>query len=236
MATSEGAGRQLMLRHLKAVLPNRPVPMRVWRGPFRGAVVVMNPRASMRKSLGLYEHELNTWVDAALRRVTRVLDVGANDGYFTFGCAAAFRRLGIAGEIIAFEAQAQHVRELRASVQAQDAGGVAIDIRHAFVGAKTGGAFFALDDLTIADRSNTLIKLDVEGAEEAVVAGAASWLQPGNLFVIEVHRAEFIERLQATFRSRGLSLDLIEQQPLPILGREERDTDNWWLVSSLERR
>ena len=56
------------------------------------------------------------------------------------------------------------------------------------------------------------------------------------MFVIEVHRAEFIERLQATFRSRGLALDLVEQQPLPILGREERDADNWWLVSRLERR
>jgi hypothetical protein len=225
-----------MLGVLKTVLPNRPVPMRVWRGPFRGARVVMNPRASLRKSLGLYEHELNGWIEAALRRVTRVLDVGANDGYFTFGCAAAFRRLGIAGEIIGFEAQAQHVRELRSSVAAQEAGGVTIDIRHAFVGARTGGDVFALDDLTMDDRSKTLLKLDVEGAEEAVIAGAASWLQPGNLFVIEVHRAEFIERLKATFRSHGLSLDLVEQQPLPILGREQRDPNNWWLVSTLEPR
>ena len=225
-----------MLRVLKSVLPNRPVPMRVWRGPFRGARVVMNPRASLRKSLGLYEHELNGWIESALRQVTRVLDVGANDGYFTFGCAAAFRRLGISGEIIAFEAQAQHVRELRSSVAAQESGGVSIDIRHAFVGARTGGECFALDDLTIADRSKTLIKLDVEGAEEAVIAGAASWLQPGNLFVIEVHRAEFIERLQATFRLRGLALDLVEQRPLPLLGREERDPNNWWLLSTLERR
>jgi hypothetical protein len=225
-----------MLRHLKSVLPNRPVPMRVWRGPFRGARVVMNPRASLRKSLGLYEHELNGWLESALGQVTRVLDVGANDGYFTFGCAAAFRRLGVAGEIIGFEAQAQHVRELRSSVVAQEAGGVSIDIRHAFVGDRTANEFFALDDLTTADRSQTLVKIDVEGAEEAVIAGAATWLRPGNLFVIEVHRAEYIERLQATFRSKGLSLDLVEQRPLPILGREERDPNNWWLVSTLERR
>ena len=225
-----------MLGPLKRLLPDRPVPMRVLRGPFRGARVVMNPRASLRKALGLYEHELNGWIESAMRQVTRVLDVGANDGYFTFGCAAAFRRLGIAGEIIGFEAQAQHVRKLRSSVAAQEAGGVSIDIRHAFVGDRTGNEFFALDDLTITDRSKTLVKIDVEGAEEAVIAGAASWLQPGNLFVIEVHHAEFIERLKTTFRSQGLSLDLVEQQPLPILGREERDPNNWWLVSTLERR
>ena len=68
----------------------------------------MTPRNSVRKILGLYERELNMWLELALQKVTRVLDVGANDGYFTFGCAAVFRRLGKAGEIIAFEPQARH--------------------------------------------------------------------------------------------------------------------------------
>ena len=223
-----------MLSLLKRALPDRPVPMRIWRGPFRGARVVMNPRASLRKCLGLYEHELNGWLEAALPRVTRVLDVGANDGYFTFGCAAAFRRRGIAAEIFAFEAQAKHVIELRDSIAAQDAGAVRIDVRHCFVGPMTNAGQFALDDLAVPDRTRTLIKLDVEGAEETVIAGAGSWLQPGNLFVIEVHRAEFIDRLQRTFASRGMALRLVQQQPLPILGREERAVDNWWLVSPLE--
>jgi hypothetical protein len=220
-----------MLRLLKSVLPDHPVPMRVWRGPFRGARVVMNPRSSLRKALGLYEHELNGWLEEALHDVTRVLDVGANDGYFTFGCAAAFKRLGIAAEIVAFEAQERHVAELKASVAAQADGQVHIDIRHAFVGASTQGGTFALDDLAVADRSRTLIKLDVEGAEEDVIAGAQSWLTAGNRFVIEVHKREFIERLQQTFASRGLQLRLVEQQPLRLLGREERAADNWWLVS-----
>ena len=70
---------------LRRLLPNHPVPTRIWRGPFRGAHIVMNPRCSQRKAFGLYEHENNRWVDTALRRVSRVLDVGANDGYFTFG-------------------------------------------------------------------------------------------------------------------------------------------------------
>jgi len=94
---------------IKFVLPNRPILTRVLRGPFRGARIVMNPRRSFRKMFGLFEHELNEWYAQALLRVTRMLDVGANDGYFTFGCCAAFRRLGTAREIIAFESQARHV-------------------------------------------------------------------------------------------------------------------------------
>jgi len=221
-----------MLDTLKALLPDRPTPMRVWRGPFRGARVVMNPRASLRKVLGLYEHELNGWLETALRDVTRVLDVGANDGYFTFGCAAAFRRRGVPGEIIAFEAQARHVEELKASVAAQASDDIRIEVRQAFVGASSGGEMFALDDLGGADRARTLIKLDVEGAEEEVIAGAHTWLRPEHRFVIEVHRREFIERLQHVFAAHGLRLRLIEQQPLPLLGREERSLDNWWLVST----
>jgi hypothetical protein len=61
---------------------------RIWRGPFRSARIVMNPRNSLRKIFGLYEHELNDWLEQALRWVSRVVDVGANDGYFTFGSAA----------------------------------------------------------------------------------------------------------------------------------------------------
>ena len=76
---------------LKLFLPDRPLPMRIWRGPFRGARIVMNPRRSLRKMLGLYEHELNAWLELALGRAKRVIDIGANDGYFTFGSAAALR-------------------------------------------------------------------------------------------------------------------------------------------------
>ena len=225
-----------MFDALKALLPDRPVPMRVWRGPFRGARVVMRPRYSLRKVAGLYEHELNGWLSTALDRVTRVLDVGANDGYFTFGCAAAFRRRGVHGEIIAFEAQEQHVAELKAGIANQQSGGVAIDVRHCYVGKTSGGQFRALDDLDIADRTRTLIKLDVEGAEMDVMAGAASWIAPSNAFVIEVHKREYIDRLQAMFLARGVRLQLVEQQPLPLLGREEREMDNWWLVSELPGR
>ena len=225
-----------MFDALKTILPDRPVPMRVWRGPFRGARVVMRPRYSLRKIAGLYEHELNGWLSNALERVTRVLDVGANDGYFTFGCAAAFRRRGVRGEIIAFEAQEQHVVELRAGIANQEPGNVSIEVRHCYVGKASGGAFRALDDLDITDRTRTLIKLDVEGAEMDVIAGATSWIASSNPFVIEVHKREYIEALQKIFLDKGVRLALVEQQPLPLLGREERDIDNWWLVSELPPR
>lgn len=216
---------------LRSILPDRPVPMRIWRGPFRGARIVMNPRCSLRKAFGLFEHELNPWLERALRRAHRVLDVGANDGYYTFGSAAAFRRLGKAGEIIGFEPQARHVQELRDSIAAQEKSNIRIEIIHAMVGREVGEGMTTLDALPANDRRNTLVKIDVEGAELDVIAGAGSWMDESNLFVIEVHEEGFIAELQQTFAARGHELVLVEQRPLPLLGRETRIEKNWWLVS-----
>ena len=222
-----------MFTRLKSLLPDRPVPMRIWRGPLRGARIVMNPRSSLRKAFGRYEHELNGWLEQALHRVTRMLDVGANDGYFTFGCAAAFRRLGVGGEIICFEPQAQHVEVLRKSMAAQGALDVRLEIVHALVGREVGEGMTTLDALRANDRKNTLIKIDVEGAELDVIAGAQSWMNASNLFVIEVHKEAYLGELKRMFSERGLKLVQVNQRPLPLLGREEREETNWWLVSDL---
>src|SRR5205823_377262 len=93
-----------------------------------------------------------------------------------------------------------------------------------------------LDALPTNDRRNTLIKIDVEGAELDVIAGAQSWLgDDSNLFVIEVHKTEYLDQLQRAFVSHGQKLIQVSQRPLPWLGRELREETNCWLVSDLGR-
>jgi hypothetical protein len=224
-----------MLKTLKRALPDRDIPMRVWRGPFRGARVVMNPRVSLRKIFGLYEHELNGWLEQVLGRVTRVLDVGANDGYFTFGCAAALRRRGAAGEIVAFEPQVRHVVALRTSLEEQRTSGINFEVVQALVGREALAGMTTLDAFRRGNRTNTLIKIDVEGAELDVIYGAGSWINPTNAFLIEVHRHEYLDLITRHFAERGVSMLRIDQRPLPMLGRGARDVDNWWLVSPAGR-
>lgn len=224
----------MALRLLKSLLPDRPLPLRIWLGPFRGARVVMNPRCSLRKMFGLYEHELNPWLRRAVSRVTRVLDVGANDGYFTFGCAAAFRRLGKPAEIIGFEPQAEHLRTLRASLAAQRRTNIRFEIIQAFVGREVCDGMTTIDALPIAERHHTLVKIDVEGAELDVVDGARKWMAPSNLFLIEVHEERFLTELRKRFADCGHRLVQVDQRPLRLLGREQRNEHNWWLVSDLD--
>ena len=218
---------------LKRLLPDRSAVMTVWRGPFRGARIFANPRASLRKVLGLYEHELNGWISAALPRVNRVIDVGANDGYFSFGGAAVMRRARRHAEIICFEPQQQHLEELRRAIDLQPEPRPDFRLIAAMVGDRDGEGITTLDALQVADRDNTLIKIDVEGAELAVIAGARQWLRPSNLFLIEVHDFSYVVPLKRTFAEHGLTLAQIDQRPLPILGGEQRGADNRWLVSQL---
>jgi hypothetical protein len=220
---------------LKSVLPDRVQPMRILRGPFRGAIIAMNPRNSLRKLVGLYEHELNRWLKTVLPRVTRALDVGANDGYFTFGCAAAFRRLGKTGEIVAFEPQQQHIDELRESL-GQQTGTTRIRLVQSMVSDTEKPGVTTLDSVkwergSESARSDTLIKIDVEGAELEVLRGAQSWMNASNYFVIEIHQASYLEQISHLFAEHQLRLIRIDQRPLPLLGREMRSKENWWLVS-----
>lgn len=223
---------------LKKLLPNHPMPLRIWRGPFRGARMVMNPRHSLRKIFGIYEHELNPWLEQALGQVTRVVDVGANDGYFTFGCAAAFHRLGRGTEVIGIEGQRECIVELQASVKAQIHSEVVYQLVEAYAGREQKPGWVTLDSLRCSsgdpdNRTKTLIKIDVEGAEVDVIEGGRSWIHPSNRFVIEVHEKRLLAELRAIFEASGHRLLQLNQYPLPLLGREMRNETNWWLVSDL---
>ncbi len=218
----------------RKMLPDRKMHLNVFRGPFRGATFYANPRVSMRKVFGLYEHELNRWLATVLPQVKGVLDVGANDGYFTFGCAAALRRQGGKFEIIAFEPVIEHLKQLDEARSRAGHDASEVKLVNRFVG--TGGdKTVALDDFKdeYPGSQRTLVKIDVEGAEIDVIAGAESWVRPDNFFLIEVHQEAFLDKLRDTFARRGVRLIQVDQKPLPILGREQRDSANWWLVSSL---
>ena len=223
---------------LKSLIPKREMSVPILLGPFRGARIRMVPHDNLRKMFGLYEHELNDWLEAVLPRVDTVLDVGGNNGYFTFGCAAAFRRLGKRARILAFEPQTVHCELMRSTREAYPDAQTEVSIQQCLVGKEPGDGVSTLDAVAggtenLAARP-ALIKIDVEGAELDVIEGATAWLKPQNYFLIEVHREDLLARLKERFATAGLRLEQRDQRPLPVLGREHREETNWWLVSQLD--
>lgn len=226
-----------MGRALKLLLPDRRLSCRILAGPFRGGRVWVNPRNSLRKLVGRYEHELNPDLLRILPRVEAVYDIGANDGYFTFGCLAWFARHGKpSAKVYAFEPQVELGPPLRAAAARAAAGGPPrVELTQAFVGRHEGSGTTTLDAFVRADparpRLGVLVKIDVEGAEADVLAGAADLLHSGNFFLIEIHSRELIDVVSGQLRAAGLTPRLVEQRPHPLLGREYRSVDNWWLVA-----
>ena len=227
------------LTNLKSLfLPNRMKPCRIIRGPFRGATLLLNPNASLRHILGLYEHELNSWLRKAIPRVDTVFDVGANYGYFSFGVMAAWIALRKAGTIVAFEPQVQAFECLMESRPLNGQGRIAFSAINRFVGRVDSADMVSLDrivsEMPKSQRNQpTLIKIDVEGAELDVLEGAQSLVSDRSLFVIEAHSVELLEGVRKFLADRGHAFEVIYQRPLPVIGREHRDTENCWVVSKL---
>lgn len=180
---------------------------------FRGVRIQLDPGSANSESVlaGRFERPL---LDSVLDRLPRggaCVDVGAHVGYWTVPLASA---VGARGSVMAIEAHEPNVQRLRRNVELNRFTHVAV--LHAAAQATSGtaelrvsgtssswnsiaasGTYFrdavsvvtvpavALDDLTLPDVID-LLKIDVEGAEESVLAGAEQLLKRCRMLVLEI--------------------------------------------------
>ena len=221
---------------LKRALPGHDMKLPILFGPFRGGSFHSNPRSSLRKVFGLYEYEHAAWLRAVLPDTDLIIDIGANDGYFTFGAARAIARYR-QPRAIAFEPDERHIERLRQARMEAGYDADTIQLRPFFVGLGLKQRVIALDWLPEADSDlRALIKIDVDGGEMRVLGGAKKWINQRHHFMIEVHRTEYFQQIIALFAERGITLERVDQKALPLLGREQRHPDHGWLVTPATSR
>jgi FkbM family methyltransferase len=147
---------------------------------------VVGARIALRRT---YEPHVARQARALLRPSMRVIDLGANIGYYTLLAAA---RVGPTGSVAAFEPAPTNAALLARSVAANGFSNVTLfpcavasakttvnllldDSNGRLVGAGTPGArrvqAVVLDDLLGPDYPVDLIKMDIEGAEGMALAG-----------------------------------------------------------------
>jgi FkbM family methyltransferase len=229
-----------------------PPGARLWleveRGPARGLRLRLDPRFESDFWRGRYEGELQERLASTLRPGWTVYDVGAQIGFVSLLCG---RLVGPDGAVYAFEPDPSNFAQLAEHVDANGAANV--HARNAAVWSSTGAVTFStdethpvrftgrveeggpgttvpattIDEFAARNRPPDVMKIDVEGGEEAVLAGAARVLAEARPIVFcEVHleggaEAGRLDRIRALLTAAGYEVEHVapDDDPTHVLAR-----------------
>lgn len=226
VAASRASARGV-LRRISAPLRAGPHP--VASGPARGLLI---DTAGSRPSyvLGTAEPLLQAFLSRHLAAGATMYDLGANVGFFTLVAAAL---VGPNGHVVSFEPSPRNAAALRRNVELN--GLSQVIVREAAVSDVVGEASF---DVAGDDQSGALgrggsivatttvdvevrrtgcvpnvIKIDVEGAEDLVIAGMPATLDAHQPIIIcEIHtdRPSFAHAVPRALATAGYTLEWLE--------------------------
>jgi len=219
-----------LLRQCKnGVLPGgehvRALPL----GIARGLRVSLDFRHQTRLFLGLYEIELNRHIRRLCCAHDNVFDVGGSIGYD----ALIFARL-TGGRVISFEADSNIAVRLARTFQANPALRPNLEIVRAFVSdiVDPPSDQTTLDAIAYGDGFvPQIIKIDVEGAEERVLAGARRLLEEARpKLLIEVHGVCNETACRDILEAHGYTVTAV--QPRRWLTDNRPLPHNRWLIGA----
>lgn len=223
------------------VLPALPYP--VIRGPLRGSRFILGAAAGEGGGASVYVDMVEPEKTRALLEILRpgqtVFDVGANIGYYTL---LASRQVGPSGRVLAFEPSARNISYLyrhlalngadnvtlipmacsdRLALARFVAGADCATGRLASDGARPGDARFEYVATVTVDQMVTetglvpdVLKVDVEGAEEQVLKGAAHTLSNARpVVLLGVHSAALRSSCTSYLRALGYAEPTVCEEP-----------------------
>ena len=255
-------------RLLNRSVPSEPVEVEVAAGLLQGARFELDLQLEKDMWLGTYESELQTVLGRLVRPGMTIFDVGANIGYLTVALARLVGEAGTVVAFEPLEENIRRLRSalrlnnlaarvelVAAAVGAADGEGEFLVHRSVGMGKLAGSAgrqpqYTATRDVRVVSldswarsqptKDPDWIKVDVEGGEGQVLAGAQQLLEgvrPG--WILELHGPQASEQVwreleRADYRvhraDAGLrqvrSLDALDWKAYVIAVPAERD-DDW---------
>ncbi|MEM7600659.1 MAG: FkbM family methyltransferase [Verrucomicrobiota bacterium] len=202
--------------------------LRILSGPFRGTPIVVDWRGGKRKWLGIYEREVSFWWSERVASTDLFYDVGASDGYFTCGVAYHMR---CNSRVYAFDpglASTGLVRAISHKAFSQ----VKFTLLDRSIGNTNSKTTDTLDSFYEDPADNAIVKVDVEGAELDVLAGATRFLENDRIhWNVEIHGQHRLDLVENVFKSYGKEFRVIYPQPHFFFGSELRPEWTAWLVT-----
>jgi hypothetical protein len=209
---------------------NECAPRTVVAGPFRGIRMNLNLTHQTQLYLGLFERETHPWLKRLSKGIRTGIDIGAADGEYTL---FLLKSTG-ASKIYSFEPDPTMVARLRSNLRLNHELELErLQISTKFVGRSSSGDIVCLDALAEDIRCPCLIKIDVDGAEAEILAGASTIkTMPDIRWLIETHSEKLERSCVNSLQSAGFKTRIIrnawwraiipEQRPIP---------HNRWLVA-----
>jgi hypothetical protein len=170
-----------------ALVPAGIRPRKIAFGLYRGLIFDVDFRVETQLYLGLWERETYQSIRRAIGRCTWAIDVGAGNGEL---CIHLLRSPAN-GPFFAFEPHTSKVAMLRRNATLNQCGDdPRLVVVEKFAGPVTTGDSIAIDDLPLDPLKRGFLKVDVDGAEIAVLEGAKTLLDHGAVDVlVETHSA-----------------------------------------------
>ena len=189
---------------LKTVLPKGKRYRKITRGLARGSIMAVDFRSDLKAYLGIFEYELNPHFRKMLKSGLTGFDIGGAGGYHALLMAKTS-----GARVAAFECEHDSAEEMR-RVFAQNPD-LSIDVVEAYVGAENGNGFITIDkaarELFVPD----VIKIDIEGAEDAALEERETLANHRPSLIIEVHSAEKEAKCITLLRSLNYTLRVVDQ-------------------------
>lgn len=221
-----------------------PVESRYWfnisAGLGEGLWLHLDPRFEMDYASGKYEPQIQNILSSHLRPGSVFYDVGAHIGVLSL---LAARCVGRTGSVFAFEADPENVQRIEAHARRNmldqiqtipcavwsSAGQLQFE-RASAQSSRNQGTVTAegsvsssntveieavsLDGFVSGHRPPTLIKVDVEGAEAAVLRGSEKVFAQGKpVLICEVHNERAAEEVSKWLVERGYTLEWLQGAP-----------------------
>jgi len=213
------------------LVPAGVSPRIIQSGPFRGLKMELDLRGQTQVYLGLFEREVHPWVSELSRGIHTAIDIGSAQGEYLL----YFLSRTPAQQVLGFEPDETCWPALRRNLALNSlTDDPRLSLSNQFISAQDGHRNISLDSIVPRIGGPCLVKMDVDGQEGNILAGASKFLaQTQARFIVETHSESLEREVIGIFTDAGYQTQIITQAWWRLFVPEHRPgAQNRWLVAT----
>ncbi len=213
------------------LVPTGIAPRVIQSGPFRGLKMELDLRGQTQVYLGLFEREVHPWVTELSRGIHTAIDIGSAQGEYLL----YFLSRTPAQQVLGFEPDETCWPALRRNLALNAlTDDPRLSLSNQFISANNDHRNVSLDALLPRIGGPCLIKMDVDGQEANILAGASQFLaQAQARWIVETHSVELEREVIGIFHDAGYQTRIVTQAWWRRFVPEHRPgPQNRWLVAT----